>query len=173
MSVAPTPFDEARRLAALQALQVLDRPPAAALDRITALLASALDAPVALVTLIDAERAWFASRVGLSAQQMPRDASFCTRVVAARSMLVVPDMRRDPRFADSPLVVGAPGVRAYVGTPLLLDDGSAIGTLCALDYAPRRFDAGQLSMLSYLADLAVQQLRLLPVRVRVATQAPV
>ena len=171
MTVAPIPPDEARRLAALQALQVLDRPPEAALDRITALLASALNVPVALVTLLDSKRAWFASRVGLQASEAPRDAAFCAHAVADRAMLVVSDMLGDARFADNPLVAGAPGVRAYAGVPLMLDDGSAIGTLCAIDYAPRAFDPAQLSMLSYLGDLTVQQLRLLQVRAQVGARA--
>ena len=164
MTPASIPPGEQRRLAALRELGILDGPPQDGLDRITTILASALNVPIALVSLVDAHRQWFASKVGLAVRQTPRDVSFCGHAVAARAMLVVPDALLDARFADNPLVTGPPRVRAYAGAPLLLDDGSAIGTLCAIDYRPREFDAQHLSTLSYLADLAVQQLRLVQVR---------
>lgn len=167
MIPAPIPPGEARRLAALHALELLDAPPAAGLERITMILASALGVPIALVSLIDADRQWFAARVGLSMRQAPRELSLCSHVVAARQMLVVPDALRDERFFDNPLVVGPPRLRAYAGAPLMLDDGNVIGTLCAVDRLPRDFDAEHLSTLAYLRDLAVQQLRLTQVRARI------
>ena len=96
-----------------------------------------LDVPIALVSLVDAERQWLKSRHGLDANQVPRDISFCGHVIAEGAPLVVPDTFDDPRFADNPLTSGEPGVRFYAGMPLRSPDGFVLGTLCAIDRIPR------------------------------------
>jgi GAF domain-containing protein len=130
---------EARRLAALKALCVLDTGPTEAFDRITALAADLFDAPIALVSLIDVDRQWFKSRQGLDATETPRAWAFCDHAVRGKphSFLVVPDATQDPRFADNPLVTGFPDVRFYAGATLTTAEGYNLGTLCVIDVAPR------------------------------------
>ena len=108
--------------------------------------------PVALVSLVDADRQWFKSREGLDVPETPRSISFCTHAVEARDMLVVEDAMLDPRFAASPLVTGEPHIRFYAGQPVY-SDGQAIGTLCLIDRVPRSFDAAQRQVLKDLAAL--------------------
>lgn len=158
MIAAPVPPDEPQRLARLRALAVLDTPPEAQLDRIVQLAADVAGMPIAAVSLIDSDRQWFKARVGLDACQTPRDVSFCGHAVASRQSLVVPDALADTRFHDNPLVTGAPHVRAYVGLPLLLPGGQAVGTLCVIDHEPRALSASQLAVLDWLRRLAVEQL---------------
>lgn len=117
----------------------------------------AFDAPIALVTLLDADRQWFKSRCGLALQEIPRSLSFCSHAVAAREMLVVEDATRDPRFADNALVTGEPHIRFYAGQPVY-SDGQAVGTLCVIDRVPRAFGAQQRQALSDLAGLVEAEL---------------
>ncbi len=138
---APIPADDAERLAALQATGLLDSAPAESLDRITRSLCALLGVPTALISLVDRDRQWFLSRVGMAATQTPREVSFCGHAVAQRATLVVGDARQDLRFAGNPLVAGEPHIRAYLGVPLFDDEGHALGTLCVIDYAPRIFSA--------------------------------
>jgi GAF domain-containing protein len=99
------------------------------------------------VSLIDRERQWFLSRVGLQATQTPRDLSFCAHAVVERGLLRVPDARRDPRFAGNPLVTGEPYIRAYLAVPLLDAAGHALGTLCVIDRQVREFNAEEQQLL--------------------------
>jgi PAS domain S-box-containing protein len=154
------PTNEAIRLAALLSYGVLDTPPDAAFDQITALAARLLGVPVALVSLVDDRRQWFKSRYGLGATETPREVSFCGHVVEAGQPLVVPDACVDERFADNPLVTGDPRVRFYAGVPLHTPDGFVLGTLCAIDHAPRDASPADLDLLRFLADQVVGQLEL-------------
>jgi GAF domain-containing protein len=147
MQPAPIPPDEAERLAALRRTGLLDSPPAECFDRITRSVAALLQAPMAAVSLIDRERQWFLSRVGLQATQTPRDLSFCAHAVVERGLLRVPDARRDPRFAGNPLVTGEPYIRAYLAVPLLDAAGHALGTLCVIDRQVREFSAEEQQLL--------------------------
>lgn len=140
---APIPADDAERLAALQATGLLDSAPAEAFERITRSLAALLEVPTALISLVDCDRQWFLSRVGLAATQTPREVSFCGHAVAQRVTLEVGNALQDARFAGNPLVAGEPHIRAYLGVPLFDDAGHALGTLCAIDYVPRTFTAEQ------------------------------
>lgn len=129
---------EAERLATLHSYRLLDTDAEACFDRLVQMAAETCDAPIAMVSLIDAGRQWFKARVGTETVQTPRDISFCTHVVADPSqVLVVPDATLDPRFKDSPLVVGPGGVRFYAGVPLIVENGHTLGALCVNDYAPR------------------------------------
>lgn len=159
MIPAPTPPNEAERIAALYSLLILDTPPEQRFDTIVEFASREFDAPIALISLLDHERQWFKSAVGLGAVcETARDISFCGHAIMRGDIMVVPDALQDARFADNPLVTGAPGVRFYAGAPLLLPNGYALGTLCVIDTRPRDFDATDMAILSTLRQLVVQQL---------------
>jgi len=119
------PDNETQRLAALHALDVLDTPPEERFDRITRIAARLMDVPICLVTLVDANRQWFKSCIGLDASETPRDISFCGHAILAPEALVIPDAAADPRFADNPLVAGEPRIRFYAGEPLAAVEAAA------------------------------------------------
>ncbi len=156
---APLPDDESERLAALGRLDVLDTEPEARFDRHTEAIATALDVPVALVSLVDADRQWFKSRRGLDVEETPRDMSLCAHAILGADVFQIEDTLADPRFADNPVVSGEPRLRFYAGMPLALDDGSRVGTLCVADYRPRRLDEGQLEELRRVAGRVVDELQ--------------
>jgi GAF domain-containing protein len=145
------PADEASRLAALQCSGLLDSAPSESFDRITWLAAEILDVPIVLVSLVDENRQWFKSRIGIDARETTREVSFCAHAVCNRELLNIPDATRDPRFVGNPLVTGAPHIRAYVGVPLFSRQGHAFGTLCAIDTRPRSFFERHLKALTHLA----------------------
>jgi PAS domain S-box-containing protein len=153
MSQAPIPSNEQERLAALQALELLDSPPEAMFDHITALAAQICDTPIALISLVDAQRQWFKSRVGLDAEQTDRELAFCAHAVHADALLEVDNALDDARFRDNPLVTSEPHIRFYAGVPLHDGEGLALGTLCVIDRQPRHLDAHQRSQLRHLAQL--------------------
>ncbi len=155
---AEKPNDEARRLESLRGLNVLDTPPEERFDRLTRLAAALLDAPIALISLVDDTRQWFKSSCGVEVSESPRDESFCAHAVVNRAPIIVPDALLDPRFAENPLVINLPRIRFYAGYPLFLEDGSCIGTLCVLDTIPRDASAATLDRLRDLAALASQEL---------------
>lgn len=147
------PHDEMQRLAVLGALRVLDTPPAEQLERITGLAARVFDVPIALVSLVDRDRQWFWAHYGLETRQTPRSVSFCGHVVYERNPLIVSDARLDPRFADNPLVTGAPGIVFYAGYPLRSLQGQVLGALCLIDHNPRTLTAVQRGELQDFARL--------------------
>lgn len=157
---APLPENEAARLIALQRYQVLDTPREEAFDRITRLAARLFEAPMALVALMDADRQWWKSCIGIEGQGVPRDIAFCAYAILSSAPLVVEDARRDPRFADNPAVTGAPFVRFYAGAPLTSSDGFQLGTLCIVDSRPRRLTDAQLATLVDLSRIVVDELEL-------------
>ena len=152
------PEDESARLAALRALQVLDTPPEERFDRITRVAQRLFGVPIALISLVDAERQWFKSCLGLDLRETSRDVSFCGHAILGDDVLVIPDARQDPRFADNPLVTGALHLRFYAGQPLRDHQGYRLGTLCLLDHAPRDFTADDRQMLRDLAVWAEAEL---------------
>ena len=127
---------EAQRLGALQSLDILDTGPEVVFDQITTMTANYFVAPICLVSLVDSERQWFKSRVGLDVCSTHRDVAFCDKAIRTSAVLVVPDTRHDMRFATNPLVTGAPHIRFYAGAPIT-HDGHRIGTLCIIDVSPR------------------------------------
>ena len=158
MDLAPLPADEDDRLASLRALLILDTPPEDRFDRIAAFAAQEFDVPVAMVSLVDADRTWFKSCIGLDLREAPRDISFCGHAIISNQTLVVSDTLNDPRFADNPHVIGPPHVRFYAGAGLRLPTGQIVGTLCLYDRVPRDMDRISLAILSSLRDLVVEQL---------------
>lgn len=157
---APQPPDEAARLGALRAYYVLDTGPEEPFDDAARLAAQVCETPVALVSLVDAERQWFKARIGVEASQTPRSVAFCAHAILGRDLLEVPDAAADPRFSGNPLVTGAPHVRFYAGAPLLTADGHALGTLCVIDHRPRQLSPGQRQALAVLAKQVVAHLEL-------------
>ncbi len=152
MQEPPVPIDENQRLRSLAMLCVLDTIPEERFDRITRLACRAFNAPIALVTLVDRDRQWFKSRQGLDASETGRNISFCAHAILQEAPLIVADATVDPRFADNPLVAGAPNIRFYAGQPVHGPDGSRVGALCLIDRQPRKFSAEDRGI---LADLAV------------------
>ncbi|TVQ05376.1 MAG: PAS domain S-box protein [Leptolyngbya sp. DLM2.Bin27] len=161
MPPAPLPDNEAGRLEALRRYGILDTPPEAEFDRITALAARLFDAPIALISLVDQDRTWFKSYHGTELREIQRHSSFCSRALLSESGLVVLDLYQDPKFADSPLAQTESPLRFYAGAPLRNQDGFALGTLCILDTQPREeFSDDQRAMLSNLAAMVVDELEL-------------
>ncbi|MDQ2821612.1 MAG: diguanylate cyclase [Pseudomonadota bacterium] len=156
MTLPATP--ESTRLTALCSLNLLDTPPEARFDRFTLLATAAFGVPIALVSLVDADRQWFKSRQGLDATETPRPLAFCNYAIASEETFIVPDTALDPRFADSPLVLGAPFIRFYAGHPIRTIDGHAAGTLCVMDTRPRAFTPPEQAMLVSLAKLVEDEM---------------
>ena len=136
MLVAPLPPDEHARLQALYALELLDTPAEERFDSVARLAAEIFQVPMAFVSLIDRERQWMKSRVGLTVCETSREISFCSHAILGEEALVIPDTHRDPRFSGNPLVTGEPHVRFYAGQPLRGPGGQKIGTLCIADQEP-------------------------------------
>ena len=151
MQAPRIPLDEARRLAALHATRLLNSAPEESFDRITRTAARLLDVPIALISLVDKDRQWFKSRVGLEACETARDISFCGHAVLGDEPLVVPDAAQDARFHDNPLVTGSPNLRFYAGVQLYSVERQKIGTLCVIDRKPRILAPGELDALRDLA----------------------
>jgi phosphoribosyl 1,2-cyclic phosphodiesterase/DNA-binding response OmpR family regulator len=155
---ASLPEDEECRLVSLRELRILDTEPEERFDRITRLAAAVFDVPIALVSLVDKDRQWFKSCYGITAKETSREVSFCAHVVCNRETMLVPDALQDPRFGDNPVVVNEPRIRFYAGCPLILADGSCVGTLCLVDTRPRSLEGRDVGLLQDLRDLAVQEL---------------
>jgi signal transduction histidine kinase len=152
------PLGEADRLVALRRYQVLDTPQEPAFDRIVRLAALLLDVPIALISLVDVERQWFKARYGLDEPETPRAIAFCDHAIRGSDILVVPDAALDPRFCENPLVTGDMHIRFYAGAPLVTPDGFALGTICAIDRAPRRLNSRDAAILAALAEQVVHEL---------------
>jgi signal transduction histidine kinase len=151
---------ESRRLAALQAYGVLDTPRESAYDDIARIASAICGTPMALISLVETERQWFKSEVGLGVNETPIGSSMCAHAILESDLLVVPDTRLDPRFAGNPLVTGDPNLKFYAGAVLKTPDGLPIGTVCVLDTVTRDLDSAQLDTLRALARQVMVQLEL-------------
>ena len=158
MTPAPIPANEDARLNALRELLLLDTPPEERYDRLARFAAEQLDMPIALLSLVDGQRQWFKSRVGLDITEGARDISFCGHAIMKNELFVVDDASSDARFADNPMVAGAPHIRFYAGAPLSSPSGHHIGTLCVIDTVPRTLGAVELSILDALRCLVNETL---------------
>jgi GAF domain-containing protein len=157
---APKPKNERTRLKVLWQYEVLDTVPEEMFDDLTELAASICGAPMAMVSLVDEDRQWFKSALGMNQRQTPRDISFCAHAICQPDLFVVSDTLRDRRFRENPMVVGAPHIRFYAGSPLITADGYALGTLCVMDIEPRKLTPFQRRALQLLARVVVSQLEL-------------
>ena len=144
MKKPDTPKNEKSRLYALRSLNVLDTPTEERFERLTRLAKRMFDVPIALVTLVDENRQWFKSHVGLNMTETPRDISFCGHAILGNDIFIIPDTIKDERFSDNPLVLNKPYIRFYAGCPLRYLDGSILGTLCIIDTKPRDLNAEDL-----------------------------
>lgn len=155
------PPDEQERLEALHALAILDTPPDPSFDDISELARHMAGTEIGIISLVDSNRQWFKSCVGLppGLQESPRSVSFCGHTILQREPLIIEDTLQDPRFADNPLVTGEPGIRFYAGIPLITASNFAIGSLCAISCQPHRLRPDQIDGLRRLAVLAVQHLQ--------------
>lgn len=151
MLEAPIPADEQQRLALLAACNIMYTPAEQAFDDLAALAADLCGTEIALITLVDSDYQWFKARVGVEQTGTTRDLSFCGHCITDRHPLVVEDTLQDPRFADNPLVTGAPHIRFYAGVPLQIDGGSAVGALSVAHRSPRGITTKQLDALRRLA----------------------
>ena len=152
--------EESRRLAVLRSYQILDTPEEETYDRFTRLAARLFGVPIALISLVDEDRQWFKSRVGLTICGSARESSFCSHVIDFDAPLIVPDARCDPRFAANPFVTEPPNVRFYAGVPLRAPEGAILGTLCLLDDKPREFSDADVAQLSDLAAMVMDKIKL-------------
>lgn len=161
MKTPAYPQDEHARKRALDRTGLLDSSPEERFDRLTRLASRALGVPIALVSLVDTDRQWFKSRVGLSASETGRDVSFCGHAILKREPLIIEDTLADPRFADNPLVVESPFIRSYAGMPVCDSEGHCLGTLCVIDDQPRSFSERDKETLADLASCVEHEINLL------------
>jgi len=153
------PIEEARRIAALYELNLLDTEPEDGFDSITRLAVTLTGASMAAISLVDRDRQWFKSSVGLDVRETPRDVAFCDHAIRQNGVLYVPDARLDDRFRENPLVNGAPNIRGYAGIPLRVEGGLKIGTLCVIHDEPLVLDGVTLQHLAVLAGVVEEQIK--------------
>ncbi|MFN6479425.1 sensor domain-containing diguanylate cyclase [Nostoc sp. DedQUE07] len=169
----PLPDNEAQRLKALADYNILDTLPEQAFDDLTAIAAYICKTPIALISLVDSDRQWFKSKLGLESSEIARDGSFCSyAILQPEEILVVPNALKDDRFNNNPLVKGNPKIRFYAGVPLITPDGLPIGTLCVLDTIPHHLNYQQLDALRRLSRQAIAQIELIQ-EVRYRKQAEI
>ena len=153
--VAP---NETLRLQALNALKILDTPAEERFDRITKLAQRLFDVPIALVSLVDADRIWFKSRQGLECTEMPRAGALCDDALQSETVFVVENATKDEKFRNQPVVTDVPGVRFYAGCPISAADGSRLGTLCVIDTVPRQATPEDIDLLRDLGQMVEHEL---------------
>ncbi len=152
------PPDEQARLETLQSLNILDSSSEERFDRLTRMAKRIFGVPIALVSLVDENRQWFKSCVGVSVSETPRDISFCGHAILGNEIFIIPDAAEDERFADNPLVLGEPHIRFYAGCPLRALNGQKLGTLCIIDREPRNFGQEDIEALEDLASMVEREL---------------
>jgi GAF domain-containing protein len=152
--------NEAERLKALHQYKILDTNPEQAFDDLTLIASQICGVPIALISLVDEDRQWFKSRVGVEIQETSRSVSFCAHAIHQQGIFTVADALNDARFRDNPLVKGAPHIRFYAGAPITTQDGYALGTLCVIDYVPRQLTDDQNNALQALQRQVTAQLEL-------------
>ncbi|MDJ1472070.1 GAF domain-containing sensor histidine kinase [Xanthocytophaga flava] len=160
MKAPEIPSNEESRLQALQGYHILDTQPEKDFDDIVQLASQICQTPISLISLVEQQRQWFKSRVGLDYKELPRETSFCGHAILQAGIFVVKDTHTDERFIDNPLVEGDPGIRFYAGIPLINPDGFRLGTLCVIDRVPRELTSEQQFALQVLGQQVVHQLEL-------------
>ena len=156
--MTPIPGNEAERLDALCALNLLDTAPEERFDSITRTAAQFFDVQIVLVSLIDSERQWFKARHGLAQTETPRSLAFCAHAIMQDDALIIENAWLDERFKDNPLVTGEPFIQFYAGHPIRSPDGFVLGAFCLIDQKPRSLSAAQIVALRYFASMVDDQL---------------
>lgn len=152
---------ERERLALLESLEILDTAPEEPFDDVARIAAAICDVPISAISLVDSDRQWFKSAVGLAVSETPRNIAFCSHAIETpNELMVVPDTLHDERFVANPLVAGDPKIRFYAGAPLVIDGGKAVGTVCVIDTKPRVLTDDQAQALKALARRTVDQLNI-------------
>ncbi len=154
------PPNDDLRLQAVEDLDILDTPPEDAFDRITRMAARIMEVPMAAVTIVDKNRQWFKSRVGLDVQETPRKHSFCGHAINSESLFIVTNAKEDERFFDNPLVTGGPHISFYIGIPVSDPNGYPIGTLCAISDEVKTPTETQKVLLLDLAKMVESELKM-------------
>lgn len=160
MKSAPVPKHEKDRLKALESYEIMDSEIEKSFDDLTSLASYICETPISLISLIDANRQWFKSHLGLSVRETPRDLAFCAHAILDDKILVVKDTHQDQRFANNILVTNDPKIRFYAGAPLIDKKGFKLGTLCVIDKVPRDLSPQQLKALEQLSAIVVSQIQL-------------
>jgi signal transduction histidine kinase len=157
----PLSLNENERLASLRSYNILDTVAEKDFDDLTTLASTICQTPIALISLVDTERQWFKSHIGLAASETPIEQSFCAHaIVSYNEIMIVDDARTDERFADNPLVTGNPKIVFYAGVPLINEEGFALGTLCVIDQKKKQLSAEQTTALKVVAKQVVDKLEL-------------
>lgn len=157
MPEAKIPEDESTRLETLRSLNILDTAPEERFDRLTRVAKRTFEVPIAVVSLVDENRQWFKSALGIDMIETPRAMAFCSHAILGKGVLIIPDAQQDPRFSDNPLVLGEAHIRFYAGCPIVLD-GQPMGTLCIIDQKPRQLAQDDIEALKDLAAIVEQTL---------------
>jgi GAF domain-containing protein len=168
MKKALLPTNETERLAALKEYHILDTGTEQSYDDVTTLAAHICEVPIAMISLVDEDRQWFKSRLGVKQQQTPREVAFCAHAILQDKPFIIRDATKDKRFAGNSLVTGESHIRFYAGIPLVNPEGLALGTLCVVDHQPRRLSAAQQKALQALSRQVMALLELRRVSARLA-----
>ena len=153
-------MNEVERLNILNQYGILDTPYEEPFERIAALARLIFDTPIVLISLLDENRQWFKSNIGLDVRQTPREQAFCNETIRSDDVLVIADAELDVRTAQNPLVTGQPHIRFYAGAPLVTPEKARLGSLCIIDRQPRRFDEREMAILKSLAGLVMKEMEL-------------
>jgi diguanylate cyclase (GGDEF)-like protein len=160
LQTCPIPADEPERMARLRSFEILDTPPEIEFDALTRVVAHAFDMPVAVIALMDSNRLWFKSKVGLEVPELDRKIAFCAHaIMSPNTPLVIEDLKADQRFDINPLVSNSPHLRFYAGAPLVDDSGHALGTIAVIDTRPRTFNDTQKQILMDCSRLVMTALQ--------------
>ncbi|MEH1895529.1 MAG: PAS domain S-box protein [Nostoc sp.] len=154
------PENEGQRLEVLNQYQILDTPPEEIFDELAQLAANLCETPIALISLVDTEREWFKSKIGVTTSEIPRSISFGSYTILQSKILIIPDALQDERLATNPLVISNPNFRFYAGVPLISSSGFALGSLCVIDFAPRNLTVKEEVVLQQLARQTIRYLEL-------------
>ncbi|SDS34416.1 adenylate/guanylate cyclase domain-containing protein [Christiangramia echinicola] len=164
MEIASLPFEELKkekaRLEALHSQNILDTDAEEEFDRIVKVASFICGTPISLISLVDTDRQWFKSKIGLDVQETPRNVSFCSHAIQQKGIMEIQDASKDIRFKDNPLVTGDPNIRFYAGTPLITQNGLKLGTLCVIDKVPKTLTQEQKDCLESLSMQIMDQIEL-------------